>query len=53
MILTAEVKIKSIKNLSSEYIEMQLRNMSFDVLRWAIVSYDDDFYILSISYSKD
>ncbi len=53
MILTAEVKIKSIKNLSSEYIEMQLRNMGFDVLRWAIVSYDDDFYNLNISYVKD
>lgn len=52
MILTDEVKIKTIKNLSSEYIETELKKMGFDVLRWAIVSYDDDFYYLNISYVK-
>lgn len=52
MILTCEVKIKTAENLTSEYIEKELENMGYDVLRWAIVSFDDKFYKLNISYKK-
>lgn len=50
MILTKEVKIKAVQNLTSEYIETGLRNMGYDVLRWAIVSADKEIYNVSVSF---
>ncbi len=49
MIKTKEVKVKRIENLSSEYIESELKTMGFDVLRWAITSFDDKYYLLNIA----
>ena len=36
MITTKEVKIKQADDFNSEYIETELKNMGFDVLRWAV-----------------
>ncbi len=49
MITTKEVKIDKIDNLKSEYIESQLKQMGFDVLRWAITEVNDTFYTLNIA----
>lgn len=49
MILTKEVKIKVTENLSSEYIESNLKELGFDVLRWAIVAQKDGFYIIDMA----
>ena len=51
MITTKEVQIKIIDNLSSEYIEKEIKKMGYDVLRWAITNVDDDFYTLNIAIS--
>ena len=53
MILTKEVRIKAVENLTSEYIETELRKMGFDVLRWAIVSADSKFYNVNISFLEN
>ena len=49
MIKTEEVKIKIPKELTSEYIDEELKKMGVDVLRWAIVDYDKEYYKLNIA----
>ena len=49
MITTKTVKLEMPKNISSNYIEEQLKSMGYDVLRWAITGYDDNNYILDIA----
>ena len=50
MISSTEVKIKITDNLTSDYIESELKNMGYDVLRWAITHIDNDCYTLDVSY---
>lgn len=49
MILTKEVAIKVTDEISSEYIELQLKDMGLNVLRWAIVDIKDGSYILNLA----
>ncbi len=49
MIITKTILIKKTEDLSSEYIESNLKELGFDVLRWAIVDIQDDNYVLSIA----
>ena len=49
MITTKTVKIEIPKELSSKYIEEQLKLSGYDVLRWAITDYDDKFYKLDVA----
>ncbi len=49
MIATKEVKIKIPENFTSAYIETELKNMGFDVLRWAITEYFEDYCKLNIA----
>lgn len=53
MITNKEVKIKNIGQFESEYIENELSKLGYDVLRWAIVSADEDFYTVNIAIVKD
>ena len=53
MITTKEVKIKISGDFNSEYIEYELKNMGFDVLRWAVTKIDDEFYTLNIAIVQD
>ncbi len=50
MIATEEVKVRIPKVFTSEYIENELKEMGYDVLRWAITNYDDNFYTISIAF---
>lgn len=49
MITTKEVKIKIPEEFTSEYIETNLKNMGFDVLKWAITGYTEQDYIINVS----
>ena len=49
MIITKEVKIKNIKNLSGCYIDNELKKLNLDFINWAIVSIIDDYLILNVS----
>ena len=49
MIITKEVEIKIPEKLTSEYIEKELKAKGYDVLRWAITGYKENYYILSIA----
>ncbi len=53
MILSEEVKVKIPDEFTSEYIERELKERGYDVLRWAITDFDDKTYTLNISYVKD
>ena len=49
MITTKEVKIKIPSDFTSEYFETELKNMGFDVLRWAVTQTDGKYYTLNIA----
>ena len=49
MITNKEVKIKIPAKLTSNYIENELKNMGFDVLRWAITESDSEYYSVNIA----
>ncbi|HIS88409.1 TPA: hypothetical protein IAA87_03165 [Candidatus Avigastranaerophilus faecigallinarum] len=50
MIITEEIIINNIERLSSEAVELELKKISLDILRWAIVSSNNNKYKLCISY---
>lgn len=49
MILTKEVEIQKNDNLSSEYIDSELKKLNLDVLKWAIVKVKENSYILNLA----
>ncbi len=49
MITTKEVTIKIPPKFTSEYIETELKNLNLDVLSWAIVDCDKNYYKLNIA----
>ena len=53
MISTKEVKIEKPIDFTSEYVEQKLKNMGFDVLRWAVTDYDEKSYTLSLAVVED
>lgn len=53
MITTKTLKIKIPKELTNEYIENELKLMGYDVLRWAITNYDEEFYTLDVAIVED
>lgn len=50
MITTQDIKISKTSNLTSEYIEKELKTLNIEPLRWAIVGETDVAYILSVSF---
>lgn len=49
MITTKTVKIEIPEEVSSKYVDEQLKSMGYDVLRWAITGYEENNYILDIA----
>lgn len=49
MIVTKEIKLTKIENLTSMYIESSLKDMGFNVLKWSIVNVTDEDYIVNIA----
>ena len=52
-IITKEIKIKKINNLTSQYIEEELANRDYNVLRWAIIGVEDNKLVVSASIFKE
>lgn len=53
MILSDCVKIKNIKNLSTDYVESELKKQGIVPLRWAITDVDDVTLTISLAYERD
>ena len=53
MISSKDVKIKSTNDFTSKYIENELQNMGYDVLKWAITDFDGENYIVNIAYVEN
>ena len=53
MITSREIKIKIPDNLTSACIENELQSMGLDVLRWAIVNYDDKYYTINAAIAAE
>ena len=49
MITSKEIRIKKTEEFSSEYVNAQLKDLGFDVLRWAITDFDDEFYTINLA----
>ena len=49
MITTKVIKIEKTNELTSEYIETELKKTGLDILRWVITDTDEDNYILSLA----
>ena len=43
------VKIKNNNNLTTEYVETELKKQHINPLRWAIVNVDDDCCTISVA----
>ena len=52
MITTTNFQIEKIQDLTSKYIETELKKKGVVPLRWAIVDEDDTFWVVSASYEK-
>ena len=53
MIITKEIKINKIADLSNEYIENELNKIEIKPLRWAIVDINEKTYTLSVANLKE
>ena len=53
MILSKDIIIPSAEDFNSEYIENNLKQQGYDVLRWAITYFDGKNYTVNISYVKE
>ena len=53
MIVNEFIKIKKVDDLTSDYIDMELSKLNYDVLRWVITEIDNDFYYLTLSVVRD
>ena len=52
MITTENFNIEKTQNLSSKYIENELKKLNVKPLRWAIVAENEFYWIVSTSYEK-
>ena len=52
MITTENFKIDKIQDLTSDYVEVELKKINVEPLRWAIVDDGDTFWVVSASYEK-
>ena len=52
MITTQTIKLKKPIEFDNLWIEKQLSNMGFNVIRWAIIDITDTELILSVSHSE-
>ena len=52
MILSDCVKIKKVDNLSTEYVEDELKKQGIDPLRWAVSDMDDTTLTISLAYER-
>ena len=49
-IISDNIKLKNNNTFSTEYIEQELRNKGFDIIRWAIVDIQNDFFTVAVSH---
>lgn len=49
MILTKQIEIKKINDLTSDYIDETLKEQKLDVISWAIVATTNDKLILNVN----
>ena len=49
-IINSEIKIPRTLKPTSEYFETILKEQNIDFLRWAIVNYDTENFILNVSH---
>lgn len=50
MIITDQFEINKTERLTSDYVESELASKGIEPLRWAIVAFDGQKYVLDVSY---
>jgi len=46
------IKIQKTDQITTEYIEKELKKMGINPLRWAIVKIEKDFFTINCAYDK-
>ena len=52
-IVNSEIKIPKVASPTSEYFESYLSFLKIDFVRWAIVGFDEDSFLLNVSHKID
>lgn len=52
-IINSEISIPKIQTPNAEYFENFLNSQNIDYLRWAIVGYDDENFVLNVSHKAE
>lgn len=53
MILTEIIEVKRTDNLTSDYIDADLRKQGLDVISWAILDVKKDVYSVNVAFVKE
>ena len=48
-IISENIKVQNTGEFSTEYIEKFLASQNFDVIRWAVVDVQKDFFTLAVA----
>lgn len=51
-IVSENIQIPKVENLTTEYVENELKKRGISPLRWAIVKISNDFFTISCAYDK-
>jgi len=52
MIISDCVKIKRVKNITTKYIERELKKQRIEPIRWAITDINDKELIIALAYER-
>ena len=53
MIVSESVKINRIENISTEYIENELKKQGIEPIRWAITKVEEKSLIITLAYERE
>lgn len=49
-IVSENIKIRNSKEVCTEFIEGELKKLNLDVVRWAIIDSDEDYFTVCVSH---
>jgi len=53
MIISDNIKINKVENLSTEYIENELKKVGIEPIRWAITKVEENTITITLSYERE
>ncbi len=53
MIISDSINIKYVENISTEYIESELKKQNIEPIRWAITEINEKEITISLAYERE